>query len=83
MRRNISIIAWLLVAVLLTPSAFATGYSYQRGYVTKRGKFVPGHYQTAPNNTRLDNWSTRGNVNPITGKQGTKPSWLSRLFNRN
>lgn len=33
---------------------------------------VPSHYKTAPNRTRLDNYSTKGNYNPYTGKRGTK-----------
>jgi hypothetical protein len=36
---------------------------------------VAPHYQTNPNTTRLDNWSTRGNVNPYTGAMGTKPAY--------
>jgi hypothetical protein len=33
---------------------------------------VKAHARTAPNKTRKDNWSTIGNVNPYTGKKGTK-----------
>jgi hypothetical protein len=43
-----------------------------RGYVTKSGAYVAPHYQTAPNGTKVDNWSSRPNVNPYTGKPGTK-----------
>lgn len=35
------------------------------------GTFQPGHYRTAPNDTVLDNYSTKGNYNPYTGKAGT------------
>ena len=42
------------------------------GYFTSRGTYVQPHYRTAPNATMLDNWSTRGNVNPYTGQAGTK-----------
>lgn len=44
-----------------------------RGYYRKDGTYVQPHDRTAPNETRNDNWSTRGNVNPETGKPGTKP----------
>lgn len=44
-----------------------------RGHTTKRGAFVPAHTRTAPNKTKNDNWGTRGNVNPRTGKGGTQP----------
>lgn len=46
--------------------------SYHRGYVKKNGTYVAPHFQTAPNSTRLDNWSSKPNVNPYTGKVGTK-----------
>jgi hypothetical protein len=46
--------------------------TYVHGYTRKNGTYVMPHYQTAPNATRLDNWSTKGNVNPYTGKAGTK-----------
>ncbi len=43
-----------------------------RGYTTKNGTYVAPHQQTNPNGTKRDNWSTKGNVNPNTGKPGTK-----------
>ena len=44
---------------------------YVEGYTKKNGTYVEGHYQTDPNNTINDNYSTYPNVNPYTGKQGT------------
>jgi hypothetical protein len=46
-----------------------------RAYTTKKGVYVPPHHATNPNNTKLDNWSTRGSVNPYTGIIGTKPPY--------
>ena len=43
---------------------------YVKGYVRKNGTVVPGHYRSAPNNTNRDNFSTKGNINPYTGKKG-------------
>lgn len=43
-----------------------------RGYTTKRGTKVAPHRQTNPDHTQLNNYSTKGNVNPSTGKTGTK-----------
>lgn len=42
-----------------------------RGSATKSGQYRSPHQRTAPNKTKLDNWSTKGNVNPYTGKTGT------------
>lgn len=41
-------------------------------YITPRGTYVGGHQQTNPNSTQMDNYSTRGNVNPYTGGVGTR-----------
>jgi hypothetical protein len=43
-----------------------------KGYVTKSGTYVPPHYRTAPNRTKVDNYTSRPNVNPYTGKTGTR-----------
>ena len=43
-----------------------------RGYTKKDGTYVQSHRQTNPNKTQKDNWSSKPNVNPYTGKEGTK-----------
>jgi hypothetical protein len=43
-----------------------------RGYTRKDGTYVQPHMRTAPNSSKLDNYSTKGNVNPYTGKEGTQ-----------
>ncbi|HEU4583280.1 MAG TPA: hypothetical protein VFS67_33715 [Polyangiaceae bacterium] len=43
-----------------------------RGYVRKDGTYVAPHYRSAPDGNFWNNWSTRGNVNPYTGKPGTR-----------
>ena len=57
-------------------SAFAksSGGSSGRvsGYSTRRGTYVAPHHRTTPDRSKINNWSTRGNVNPYTGKRGTK-----------
>ena len=45
---------------------------YVRGHVRADGTYVQPHMRTAPNSTKTDNWSTRGNVNPYTGQRGTE-----------
>lgn len=41
-----------------------------KGYYRSNGTYVEGHYRTAPNHTNVDNFSTKGNKNPYTGKLG-------------
>jgi|ERR1700688_1610963 len=77
------ILATLFVTVLLAISpSFAKGGKssgrsssarvHVKSYTTKKGKVVKSHDRTAPNGTKRDNWSTKGNTNPETGKPGTK-----------
>lgn len=63
------IIVSLLFSVL---DSFAKGSVHVRGYTRKNGTYVAPHYRSAPNSTKSDNWSTKGNVNPYTGSRGTK-----------
>src|SRR6266508_5215304 len=42
------------------------------GYTRKTGTYVAPHQRTTPDGTKGNNWSTKGNVNPYTGKPGTK-----------
>lgn len=65
----------ILIAALCfvtATSAIAQRTTSVRGYTRKDGTYVPPHVRTTPNSTRTDNWSTRGNVNPYTGREGTK-----------
>ena len=39
--------------------------------VTQDGTSVQPHMRTIPTPTPMDNYSTKGNVNPYTGKEGT------------
>lgn len=64
-------------------SGFGSGYGtgsnpnshYVSPYTRNDGSFVGGHYQTNPNPTVLDNYGTRGNVNPYTGQTGRRNPW--------
>ena len=47
------------------------------GYFRKDGTYVAPHKRTAPDGRFDNNWTTVGNVNPYTGKPGTK-SWFAR-----
>lgn len=53
-------------------SAYSSGSNSVRGYSKRDGTYVAPHYRTNPNTTQRDNWSSRPNVNPYTGKSGTK-----------
>lgn len=40
------------------------------GYMKKNGTYVAPSYRSSPNSTRFDNYSTKGNYNPYSGKKG-------------
>ena len=60
-----------VLLVLFTTSLVYAGTVKVKGSVTKSGAVRQPHMRTSPNNTKLDNWSTKGNTNPHTGKKGT------------
>jgi hypothetical protein len=43
-----------------------------RGYTRKDGTYVEPYHRSAPDGDFWNNWSTKGNINPYTGKEGTK-----------
>lgn len=63
-------IALLALMTLSSTPVFAD--QYIQGYVRKDGTYVRPHFRSEPNNTDMDNYSTRGNVNPWTGNVGTE-----------
>jgi hypothetical protein len=72
-RKFSTVIGSLSAAALLSGSLAQAAPSHTvAGHTTKRGTYVLPHRQTNPDHTRLNNWSTKGNVNPYTGKPGTK-----------
>lgn len=59
------------IACFLPTISFAHD-TYVKGYAKKDGTYVAPHYRTAPDSNPYNNYSTTGNVNPYTGKEGTK-----------
>lgn len=57
-------------------STHATGAKSARthvsSYTKKNGTVVTSHNRSTKDGTKANNWSTKGNVNPETGKPGTK-----------
>ncbi len=63
---------FILAILILFLSEQIQADTYVRGYCRKDGTYVAPHFRSDPNRTKRDNWSTKGNVNPHTGKPGTK-----------
>lgn len=62
---------FIFVSVL---PADAGGSVRVRGYYRKDGTYVRPHYRSAPDGIFSNNWSTKGNINPFTGEEGTRVS---------
>ena len=71
------LVAAVVAGALATP---ALAYDvYHRGYVTRNGIYVAPHIQTSPDRNIWNNYSTRPNINPYTGRQGTVDPYRPRL----
>ena len=71
MKSTMLLIAMVVLLLVISGAAEAKNV-YVKGHVTKKGKYIHPHVSTSPDKTRLNNFSTKGNVNPYTGKAGTK-----------
>ncbi len=58
-------INWLNVAKMLRDILV-------KGYNKHTGKYVLPYHRTSPDKTETNNYSSSGNINPFTGKIGTK-----------
>lgn len=65
------IISSFLLALFAMPVCHAKS-TRVHGYQKKNGHYVQSHRRTSPDKTKSNNWSTKGNVNPYTGKEGTR-----------
>ena len=76
--RLATVFAFVLTSLLAVTPVGAKGWGgshFVRSYTTHKGTTVQSHRRTNPDSSRSNNWSTRGNVNPYTGKAGTKSPW--------
>lgn len=62
--------ATLLASFLLAQNAHAD--KYVNGYQKSDGTYVQPYHRSDPNDSQSDNYSSKGNVNPYTGKKGYK-----------
>ena len=62
----------IVCSLVLLSSTFAVANEWVNGYYRSDGIYVQGHYRSSPDSSRYDNYSSKGNVNPYTGKKGTQ-----------
>ncbi|MEM3484058.1 MAG: hypothetical protein QXI12_00365 [Candidatus Methanomethyliaceae archaeon] len=67
------IVFLLIFAVLLGTAAVCFAKDvYVGGHLRLNGTYVAPHYRSRPDGNFWNNWSTWPNVNPYTGKIGTR-----------
>ena len=63
----------LSIGILTFPALVGAKTVYVKSYYKpSTGTFVSPSYRTSPNKTKIDNYSTKGNYNPYSGKSGTQ-----------
>lgn len=69
MKKLILSIAFSLLSMLM----FAQSGSVRvKGYTKKDGSYIAPYTRSKPNKSKNDNYSSKGNYNPNTGKKGSK-----------
>jgi hypothetical protein len=77
-RRRVLALVLVIAAICASETSWARGARggggsvSVRGYVRKDGTYVAPHYRSAPDGNFDNNWSTKGNINPYTGEEGTR-----------
>ncbi|TAI64393.1 hypothetical protein [Bradyrhizobium sp. Leo170] len=76
MKRVLLAVALSIAATGAQAQLYGTGSNSRShgvsGHYTSSGTYVQPYVATNPNSTQMDNYSTRGNVNPYTGQVGTR-----------
>lgn len=72
MKCELLVLAVCAALLVLPVSSFAAGDHAVKGRVTKSGKVVEPTRATNPNATQRDNYGSKPNVNPASGKQGKR-----------
>jgi hypothetical protein len=62
----------LMASIFIIISGTAFADVSVRGYYRSNGTYVQPHYRSNPDGNVYNNWSTYPNVNPYTGRTGTK-----------
>jgi hypothetical protein len=61
----------LAIGIVAVAFVFNTSADTTKGYTKKNGTYVAPSHKTSPDKSKANNYSTKGNVNPYTGKKGT------------
>lgn len=71
LKKIIYVILILVLAFFVLIPSSVDAVTRVRGYYRKNGTYVAPYFRSDRNSTKFDNYSTKGNINPYTGKRGT------------
>jgi len=77
-RPAISAITLTFLISLLPIATKARQDTHVKGYTRKGNTPVRSYKRKAPNKTKLDNYGTKGNLNPNTGKVGKEDRFTGK-----
>lgn len=72
--KKIFLLITLIVFFFTIGVSSAQAATRVRGYYRSNGTYVNSYYRSNNNRYRYDNYSSKGNYNPYTGKKGYR-SW--------
>jgi hypothetical protein len=64
-----------VVSVFVCINAVDAATRVRGHYNRKSGTYTQSHYRSKSDKSKINNYSSRGNRNPYTGKKGTKKTW--------
>lgn len=79
---GIKAVSFFMLVNVFYSSCIYAGVSV-RGYYRSNGTYVSPHMRSSPDGNFYNNWSTVGNINPYTGKEGTKTTVTTSIHNYN
>lgn len=76
--RKSAFLGLIFTSAALLAASPAFGHVTVGGYSRSNGTYVAPYVRTAPDSSRLNNYSTKGNINPYTGQEGHVEPWAVR-----
>lgn len=73
MKRFVCFISIIFMVVGISANSINAQSSHRvKSYMKKNGTYVSPYRKTKSDKSKFNNYSTKGNYNPYTGKKGTK-----------
>lgn len=70
----------LILIIMLLCSSQVLAAQKVSGYYKSNGTYVQPHYRSNYDRNKYSNYSTRGNINPYTGRTGTKNTYYGQSY---